>query len=62
MLVCWILVNMLFLVGGLGNIYNNMVFLLILGMGLYGGNLIFYNVIDMDLINIKIVVKWCNNM
>ncbi|MFB9769070.1 bifunctional acetaldehyde-CoA/alcohol dehydrogenase [Lactiplantibacillus modestisalitolerans] len=59
---CRILVNSPTSVGGLGNIYNNMIPSLTLGTGSYGGNSISHNVSDMDLINIKTVAKRRNNI
>lgn len=62
MKVCCVLVNIFFVVGGIGNMYNEFIFLFMLGCGLYGRNFIFYNVSVVDLLNIKIIVKCCNNM
>lgn len=62
MKVCCILVNILFVEGGIGDIYNEMILLLILGCGFYGKNFVFCNVFVVNLINVKIVVKWRNNM
>lgn len=59
---CRILVNSPSALGGLGNIYNNMVPSLTLGTGSYGGNSISHNVTDTDLINIKTVAKRRNNI
>lgn len=62
MKVCCILVNILLVEGGIGNIYNEMILFLIFGCGLYGKNFVFKNVLVINLINIKMVVKWRNNM
>jgi acetaldehyde dehydrogenase/alcohol dehydrogenase len=59
---CRILINQPSAVGGIGNIYNNMVPSLTLGTGSYGKNSISHNVSDWDLLNIKTVAKRRNNM
>lgn len=62
MKVCCVFVNILLVVGGIGDMYNELILFLILGCGLYGRNLILYNVSVIDLLNIKMIVKWCNNI
>ncbi|MDD9150859.1 bifunctional acetaldehyde-CoA/alcohol dehydrogenase [Sporolactobacillus sp. CQH2019] len=62
MKACRILVNTPSALGGLGNIYNNMIPSLTLGTGSYGKNSISHNVSDFDLLNIKTVAKRRNNM
>ncbi|PIO83079.1 bifunctional acetaldehyde-CoA/alcohol dehydrogenase [Loigolactobacillus backii] len=62
MKACRILINQPSAVGGIGNIYNNMVPSLTLGTGSYGKNSISHNVTDFDLLNIKTVAKRRNNM
>ncbi|GAY75643.1 alcohol dehydrogenase [Sporolactobacillus inulinus] len=59
---CRIIVNSPSALGGLGNMYNNMVPSLTLGTGSYGQNSISHNVSDFDLLNIKVVAKRRNNM
>lgn len=58
----WIIVNLLFIYGVIGDIYNMNMLLLILGCGLYGCNLILLNVIVVNLINVKRVVCCIVNM
>ncbi|RYL90923.1 bifunctional acetaldehyde-CoA/alcohol dehydrogenase [Sporolactobacillus sp. THM19-2] len=62
MKACRIIVNSPSALGGLGNMYNNMVPSLTLGTGSYGHNSISHNVSDFDLLNIKVVAKRRNNM
>nr|WP_324608738.1 bifunctional acetaldehyde-CoA/alcohol dehydrogenase [Pediococcus claussenii] len=62
MKACRILVNTPSAIGGIGNIYNNMVPSLTLGTGSYGKNSISHNVTDFDLLNIKTIAKRRNNM
>ncbi|GEP19223.1 bifunctional acetaldehyde-CoA/alcohol dehydrogenase [Pediococcus argentinicus] len=62
MKACRVLINTPSAVGGIGNIYNNMVPSLTLGTGSYGKNSISHNVSDFDLLNIKTVAKRRNNM
>ncbi|KRM32467.1 bifunctional acetaldehyde-CoA alcohol dehydrogenase [Agrilactobacillus composti DSM 18527 = JCM 14202] len=59
---CRILVNSPSSVGGIGDLYNNMIPSLTLGCGSYGRNSISHNVGTFDLLNIKIVAKRRNNM
>lgn len=62
MKACRIIVNSPSALGGIGNIYNNMIPSLTLGTGSYGRNSISHNVSEFDLLNIKVVAKRRNNM
>ncbi|WP_010631437.1 bifunctional acetaldehyde-CoA/alcohol dehydrogenase [Sporolactobacillus vineae] len=62
MKACRIIVNTPSALGGIGNMYNNMIPSLTLGTGSYGHNSISHNVSDFDLLNIKVVAKRRNNM
>lgn len=62
MKACRILVNSPSSVGGIGDLYNNMIPSLTLGCGSYGHNSIFHNVGTVDLLNIKTVAKRRNNL
>ncbi|KRM71537.1 bifunctional acetaldehyde-CoA/alcohol dehydrogenase [Lacticaseibacillus brantae] len=57
-----ILVNTPSALGGIGDLYNEMIPSLTLGCGSYGGNSISHNVGTVDLLNIKTVAKRRNNM
>jgi acetaldehyde dehydrogenase/alcohol dehydrogenase len=57
-----ILVNQPSTVGGIGDLYNNMLPSLTLGCGSYGHNSISHNVGTFDLLNIKTVAMRRNNM
>lgn len=59
---CRILVNQPTSVGGLGDLYNNMIPSLTLGCGSYGHNSISHNVGTFDLLNIKTVAMRRNNL
>lgn len=54
--------NLLLIFGGIGDVYNFFLFLLIFGCGLYGKNFVGNNVSVVNLINIKCVGRWRNNM
>lgn len=62
MKACRILVNSPSAVGGIGNIYNEMIPSLTLGCGSYGHNSVSHNVGALDLINVKTLAKRRNNM
>ena len=62
MSACRILVNSPSTMGGIGDLYNNMIPSLTLGCGSYGGNSISHNVGTIDLLNIKTLAKRRNNM
>ncbi|MCD2256766.1 bifunctional acetaldehyde-CoA/alcohol dehydrogenase [Lactobacillus sp. CC-MHH1034] len=62
MKACRILVNSPSSVGGIGDLYNNMIPSLTLGCGSYGHNSISHNVGTIDLLNIKTVAKRRNNL
>ncbi|WP_125709513.1 bifunctional acetaldehyde-CoA/alcohol dehydrogenase [Lacticaseibacillus porcinae] len=62
MQACRILVNTPSTMGGIGDLYNNMIPSLTLGCGSYGGNSISHNVGTIDLLNIKTLAKRRNNM
>ncbi|MFD1671748.1 bifunctional acetaldehyde-CoA/alcohol dehydrogenase [Agrilactobacillus yilanensis] len=62
MKACRILVNSPSSVGGIGDLYNNMIPSLTLGCGSYGHNSISHNVGTVDLLNIKTVAKRRNNL
>lgn len=62
MKACRIIVNTPSALGGIGNMYNNMIPSLTLGTGSYGHNSISHNVSDFDLLNIKVIAKRRNNM
>ncbi|GAB6092890.1 bifunctional acetaldehyde-CoA/alcohol dehydrogenase [Furfurilactobacillus curtus] len=57
-----VLVNTPSAVGGIGNIYNNMIPSLTLGTGSWGKNAVSHNVSSFDLINVKTIAKRRNNM
>ncbi|PWF99857.1 bifunctional acetaldehyde-CoA/alcohol dehydrogenase [Levilactobacillus bambusae] len=57
-----ILVNTPTSLGGIGNLYNEMIPSLTLGTGSWGHNSISHNVSSFDLINIKTIAKRRNNM
>ena len=57
-----VLVNTPSAVGGIGNIYNEMVPSLTLGTGSWGKNSVSHNVSSFDLLNIKTIAKRRNNM
>ncbi|EJE26339.1 aldehyde-alcohol dehydrogenase 2 [Staphylococcus epidermidis NIHLM003] len=62
MKACRVLVNTLSAVGGIGNMYNELIPSLTLGCGSYGRNSISHNVSAVDLLNIKTIAKRRNNM
>ncbi|QFR23903.1 bifunctional acetaldehyde-CoA/alcohol dehydrogenase [Schleiferilactobacillus harbinensis] len=62
MKACRILVNSPSSVGGIGDLYNNMIPSLTLGCGSYGMNSVSHNVGTIDLLNIKTVAKRRNNL
>lgn len=62
MKACRVLVNTPSAVGGIGNMYNELIPSLTLGCGSYGRNSISHNVSAVDLLNIKIIAKRRNNM
>ena len=62
MKACRTLVNSPAALGGIGDIYNNMIPSLTLGCGSYGHNSISKNVSAIDLINVKTIAKRRNNM
>ncbi|MEO2873753.1 bifunctional acetaldehyde-CoA/alcohol dehydrogenase, partial [Lacticaseibacillus paracasei] len=62
MQACRILINTPSSVGGIGDLYNEMIPSLTLGCGSYGGNSISHNVGTVDLLNIKTMAKRRNNM
>lgn len=57
-----VLVNTPSAIGGIGNIYNEMIPSLTLGTGSWGKNSISHNVSSFDLLNIKTIAKRRNNM
>jgi acetaldehyde dehydrogenase/alcohol dehydrogenase len=59
---CRILVNSPASVGGVGDLYNNMLPSLTLGTGSYGANTFSHNIGARDLLNIKTVAKRRDNM
>ncbi|AVG08874.1 bifunctional acetaldehyde-CoA/alcohol dehydrogenase [Staphylococcus epidermidis] len=59
---CRVLVNTPSAVGGIGNMYNELIPSLTLGCGSYGRNSISHNVSAVDLLNIKTIAKRRNNM
>ena len=59
---CRILVNSPASVGGVGDLYNNMLPSLTLGTGSYGANTFSHNIGAMDLLNIKTVAMRRDNM
>ncbi|WP_262314956.1 bifunctional acetaldehyde-CoA/alcohol dehydrogenase [Lacticaseibacillus parakribbianus] len=59
---CRILVNSPSTMGGIGDLYNEMIPSLTLGCGSYGGNSISHNVGTIDLLNVKTLTKRRNNM
>ncbi|EPC54999.1 bifunctional acetaldehyde-CoA/alcohol dehydrogenase, partial [Lacticaseibacillus paracasei subsp. paracasei Lpp123] len=61
MQACRILINTPSSVGGIGDLYNEMIPSLTLGCGSYGGNSISHNVGTVDLLNIKTMAKRRNN-
>ena len=62
MKACRVLVNTPSAVGGIGNMYNELIPSLTLGCGSYGRNSISHNVSAVDLLNIKTIAKHRNNM
>ncbi|UTF69721.1 bifunctional acetaldehyde-CoA/alcohol dehydrogenase [Staphylococcus epidermidis] len=62
MKACRVLVNTPYAVGGIGNMYNELIPSLTLGCGSYGRNSISHNVSAVDLLNIKTIAKRRNNM
>lgn len=62
MKACRVLVNTPSAVGGIGNMYNELIPSLTLGCGSYGRNSISHNVSAIDLLNIKTIAKRRNNM
>lgn len=62
MKACRVLVNTPSAVGGIGNMYNELIPSLTLGCGSYGRNSISHNVSAVDLLNIKAIAKRRNNM
>ncbi|OFL66914.1 bifunctional acetaldehyde-CoA/alcohol dehydrogenase [Staphylococcus sp. HMSC072H01] len=62
MKTCRVLVNTPSAVGGIGNMYNELIPSLTLGCGSYGRNSISHNVSAVDLLNIKTIAKRRNNM
>ena len=62
MKACRVLVNTPSAVGGIGNMYNELIPSLTLGSGSYGRNSISHNVSAVDLLNIKTIAKRRNNM
>lgn len=59
---CRILVNSPAALGGIGDLYNNMLPSLTLGTGSYGANTFSHNIGARDLLNIKMVAKRRDNM
>lgn len=57
-----VLVNTPSAIGGIGNMYNEMVPSLTLGTGSWGKNSVSHNVSSFDLLNIKTIAKRRNNM
>lgn len=62
MKACRVLVNTPSAVGGIGNMYNELIPSLTLGCGSHGRNSISHNVSAVDLLNIKTIAKCRNNM
>lgn len=62
MAACRILVNSPAALGGIGDLYNNMLPSLTLGTGSYGANTFSHNIGAMDLLNIKTVAMRRDNM
>ncbi len=62
MKACRVLVNTPSAVGGIGNMYNELIPSLTLGCGSYGRNSISHNVSAVDLLNIKTIAKRRNNI
>lgn len=62
MKACRVLVNTPSAVGGIGNMYNELIPSLTLGCCSYGRNSISHNVSAVDLLNIKTIAKRRNNM
>ncbi|MGZ9499281.1 bifunctional acetaldehyde-CoA/alcohol dehydrogenase [Staphylococcus epidermidis] len=62
MKACRVLINTPSAVGGIGNMYNELIPSLTLGCGSYGRNSISHNVSAVDLLNIKTIAKRRNNM
>ena len=62
MKACRVLVNTPSAVGGIGDMYNELIPSLTLGCGSYGRNSISHNVSAVDLLNIKTIAKRRNNM
>src|SRR5699024_8957427 len=57
-----VLVNTPSAIGGIGNLYNEMIPSLTLGTGSWGKNSVSHNVSSFDLLNIKTIAKRRNNM
>ncbi|CAM2776683.1 bifunctional acetaldehyde-CoA/alcohol dehydrogenase [Levilactobacillus brevis] len=57
-----VLINTPSAIGGIGNLYNEMVPSLTLGTGSWGKNSVSHNVSSFDLLNIKTIAKRRNNM
>ncbi|WP_125707411.1 bifunctional acetaldehyde-CoA/alcohol dehydrogenase [Companilactobacillus zhongbaensis] len=62
MLASRVLVNTPSAIGGIGNLYNEMIPSLTLGTGSWGKNSISHNVSSFDLLNIKTIARRRNNM
>ena len=62
MSACRILVNTPAALGGVGDLYNNLLPSLTLGTGTYGANALSHNVSASDLLNIKTVAMRRDNM
>lgn len=62
MSACRIIVNHPSALGGIGDLYNNMIPSLTLGTGSYGANSVSHNISAMDLLNIKTVAMRRDNM
>ncbi|EHJ07560.1 bifunctional acetaldehyde-CoA/alcohol dehydrogenase [Staphylococcus simiae] len=62
MKACRVLVNTPSAVGGIGDMYNELIPSLTLGCGSYGHNSVSHNVSAVDLLNIKTIAKRRNNM
>lgn len=62
MKACRVLVNTPSAVGGIGNMYNELIPSLTLGCGSHGRNSISHNVSAVELLNIKTIAKRRNNM
>lgn len=60
--VICVICNLFFIFGGIGDVYNVFLLLLIFGCGFYGCNLVGDNVSVINFLNIKKVGRWRNNM